>query len=169
MKIDSNICSRKCSSFKVYSLLVSCYEVWNSKVKLTWAWAEDHIIFHLVMHGPCVVAFGALATSEHLYPGRDTFEFDQGHDWPRLNQSQCSFCRVTVWVYNTECSSLLLLTKSHTMQKEVQKCRNPLRTVHFKRSIVWTKTALCVQTDRKKKHQLFITLSTKLAFSPMTT
>ena len=31
------------------------------------------------------------ATTEELYPGRDTFEFDQGHV-TKNQQSQCSFC-----------------------------------------------------------------------------
>lgn len=126
------------------------YEVWNSKVKLTWAWAEDHIIFNLVMHWPWVVAFGVLATSEQLYSSWDTFEFDQGHDWPGLNQSQCFFCWVTVLLYTIEWSSLLLLTKSYTMQKEIQNAE-----IHFVRSIskgsiIWTKNTLCVQTHGKK-------------------
>ena len=116
----------------VYSLLVSW--LWSVKFKRqadVSQWAEDHIIFNLVMHRPWFLAFGALETSEQLYSSRDTFEFDQGHDWPGLNQSQCFFRWVTVLVYNTEWSSLLLLTKSYTMQKEIQNAE-----IHFVRSIL---------------------------------
>ena len=51
------------------------YEMKNSKVKLTLP--EDHVIFDLVMHWSRAVVFGARATT--VYPGRDTFQFDQGH------------------------------------------------------------------------------------------
>ena len=37
------------------------------------------IIFNLVMHGSHAVLVGAQATTAQLYPGHDTFEFDQGH------------------------------------------------------------------------------------------
>ena len=37
------------------------------------------MFFNLVMHWSRVVVFGALATTAQLYPGQDTFEFDQGH------------------------------------------------------------------------------------------
>ena len=33
----------------------------------------------LVMHWSRAVVFGARATTVQLYPGRDTFEVDQGH------------------------------------------------------------------------------------------
>ena len=45
----------------------------NSKVKLTWARAEEHVIFNLV------ITCGAQTTTAQLCPDRDTFEFDQGH------------------------------------------------------------------------------------------
>ena len=44
--------------------------------KESWARAEDHAIFILVLHWSLAVVFGARATAQ-LYPGRDTFEFDQ--------------------------------------------------------------------------------------------
>ena len=54
-------------------------EVQNSNVKLTLACAEDHVIFNLFVHWSRAVVFGARATTAQLYPGRDTFEFDQAH------------------------------------------------------------------------------------------
>ena len=51
----------------------------QSSIKLKWACAEDHAIFNLVIHWSCAVVFGTLATTVQLYPGQDTFEFDQGH------------------------------------------------------------------------------------------
>ena len=44
-----------------------------------WACAEDHIIFYLVMDWSRAVVFGTRETTEQFYPGRDKFEFDQGH------------------------------------------------------------------------------------------
>ena len=55
------------------------YEMRNSKVKLTWARAENHVIFNLVMYWSLAVVFGTRETTAQLYPGRDTLELDQGH------------------------------------------------------------------------------------------
>ena len=48
-------------------------------IKLTWACGEDYAIFNSVMHWSRAVAFVARATTVQLYPGRDTFEFEQRH------------------------------------------------------------------------------------------
>jgi len=48
-------------------------------IKLTWARAKDHAIFNEAMHWSHAVAFGTRATTAQLYPGRDIFEFVQGH------------------------------------------------------------------------------------------
>ena len=45
-------------------------------MKLTWARAEDHVNFNLVMHWSRATRGQQLLK---LYPDRDTFEFDQGH------------------------------------------------------------------------------------------
>ena len=62
--------------------------------------------------------FGARATTAQKYPGRDTFEFDQG---PRINQSQCSFWWAEVSVCNNglcpwKCNPII-----HLRNKEVNK------------------------------------------------
>ena len=36
-------------------------------------------VFKLSFKQSCAVVFGARATTGQLYPGRDTFEFEQGH------------------------------------------------------------------------------------------
>ena len=47
--------------------------------KELWVCAEDHAIFNLVMQWSHAVVFGTWVTTAQLYPGRDTFEFDQVH------------------------------------------------------------------------------------------
>lgn len=47
--------------------------------KELWACAEDHAIFNLVMHWSHAVVFGTWVTTAQLYPGLDTFQFDQVH------------------------------------------------------------------------------------------
>ena len=36
-------------------------------------------VFKISLKQSCAVLFGARATTAQLYPGRDTFEFDQGY------------------------------------------------------------------------------------------
>ena len=61
----------------------------QSSIKLAWARAEDHAIFNLGMHWSRAVVFGAQATTAQLYPGRVTFEFDQGHMTKKTNHNAC--------------------------------------------------------------------------------
>jgi len=48
-------------------------------ITLTWAHAEDHAIFKLVMHWSCAAVLSTQAATVQLYASRDTFEFDQEH------------------------------------------------------------------------------------------
>jgi len=52
----------------------------NSKVKLTAARAEDHVVFNLVMHWSQAVVFGMRVTTAQFCSGLDTFEefYDEG-------------------------------------------------------------------------------------------
>ena len=71
-----------------------CSDLYSqSSIKLTWARAEDHAIFHLVMHWSRAVVFGikqqlcnCILVGIHLDLIRDM--------WLRINQSQCSLCWV---------------------------------------------------------------------------
>ena len=88
----------------------------QSSMKLMWASAEDNAIFNLVMLWSRAIVFGTWVTTVKMYPGRDTFEFDQRQHWilivwPRINQSQCSFCWVKVYVYiNNICYYHMVIT-----------------------------------------------------------